>query len=141
MSIYLDASVLAGLLIESDVFAGRAATFFARNEDVLIVSDFAAAEFASVVARVTRMNQIQGDQARAIFAAFDLWRGRFSEEADAVSSDIQSATTIIRRLDLNLRAPDAINLAIALRLGASLATFDRRMAENASALGMAVEAV
>jgi hypothetical protein len=47
LRVYLDASVLAGLLIESDVFAARAATFFAQNEKILIVSDFAAAEFAS----------------------------------------------------------------------------------------------
>jgi predicted nucleic acid-binding protein len=47
---------------------------------------------------------------------------------------------VIRRLDLNLRAPDAINLAIALRLGAALATFDRRMTENARTLGLAISA-
>jgi uncharacterized protein len=87
------------------------------------------------------MDQIQDDEAPAIFTAFDLWRGRFSDAEDAVSSDIRAAAMIIRRLDLNIRAPDAINLAIALRPGASLATFHRRMAENASALGVTIEAL
>jgi uncharacterized protein len=140
VSVYLDTSVLASLFIETDVFASRAATFFSQVDEVLVVSDFAAAEFASVLSRLTRMNQIQEADTRAIFDAFDIWRARFADEEDTVSSDILAATTIIRRLDLNLRAPDAINLAIALRLAASFATFDRRMAQNAQALGITVAA-
>jgi predicted nucleic acid-binding protein len=42
------------------------------------------------------------------------------------------------RLDLTLRTPDAIHIAIARRLDATLVTFDQRMATNARALGMAV---
>jgi predicted nucleic acid-binding protein len=38
-------------------------------------------------------------------------------------------------------APDAIDLAVAQRLGASLVTFDRRMADNARTLGIAAAAV
>jgi predicted nucleic acid-binding protein len=138
VSVYLDTSVLASLFIDTDVFASRAATFFAQADDVLIVSDFAATEFASVLARLTRMNQIQESRTRAIFDAFDIWRTRFTDDEDTIPSDLLAATTMIRRLDLNLRAPDAINLAIALRLTASVATFDRRMARNAQALGIAV---
>jgi uncharacterized protein len=140
LSLYLDTSVLAGLFIEADVFAGRAARFFAETDETLVVSDFVAAEFASVVARVTRMNTISEIEARAIFDGFDAWRTRFAEQEDAISADIQAAATIIRHLDLNLRAPDAINLAIARRVGASLVTFDLRMAANAAALGIAVAA-
>ncbi len=124
-----------------DVFADRAKTFFADTGETLVVSDFAAAEFSSVVARITRMSTITSDQARAIFAGFDGWRTRFTDEEDVAGADIRTATVIIRRLDLNLRAPDAINLAIALRLGASIATFDRRMADNARVLSIAVAPV
>lgn len=140
MSLYLDTSFLAGLFIEADIFASRAAAFFAETNETLVVSDFAAAEFASVVARVARMNNITEVQARAIFDGFDAWRARFADEEETASSDIQSAAAIIRRLDLNIRAPDAVNLAIARRVGASLVTFDRRMADNARALGVAVVA-
>jgi predicted nucleic acid-binding protein len=59
---------------------------------------------------------------------------------DAVFADIQASATIIRQLDINLRAPDAINLAIARHAGASLVTFDLRMAENAVAMGVPVAA-
>jgi predicted nucleic acid-binding protein len=140
LSIYLDTGFLAALFIQADVFASRAATFFAEASEPLVVSDFAAAELASVVARVARMNDINEVEARAIFAAFDIWRTQFAVEEDTDSSDIRSAATIIRRLNLNLRAPDAINLAIAMRLNASIATFDRGLVANAHALGIAVAA-
>jgi uncharacterized protein len=140
LSVYLDTSILAGLFIETDIFAGRAAAFFADNNEVVIVSDFAATEFASVVARVTRMNRLKEQEARAIFLSFDNWRGQFAEQEDTMPSDIQAPTLTLRRLQLNLRAPDAINLAIALRIDASLATFDTRMIDNACALGISVAA-
>ena len=37
-----------------------------------------------------------------------------------------------------LRTPDAIHIAIAQRIRATLVTFDQRMSESARALGMAV---
>ena len=140
MTLYLDTSFLAALFIEADAFNAQATIFFADVNDAMVVSDFAATEFASVIARVTRMNVLKKTEARAIFDGFDTWRARFTDEEDAVSSDIQVAAVIIRRLDLNLRAPDAINLAIALRLDASLVTFDRRMTRNARTLGLATPA-
>ncbi len=140
-SIYLDTGRLAGLLIEADIFASRATTAFADTPETLIVSDFAATEFASVVARGTRMNQITESKALTIFDSFDTWLYLYPESVPADPADIQAAAAIIRRLDLNIRAPDAIHLAIARRIGASIVTFDHRMADNAPALGIAVAAV
>jgi len=138
LRLYLDTSFLAALFIEADAFNGQATIFFAEVNEAMVVSDFAATEFASVIARVTRMKVIKDTEARAIFDSFDTWRARFTDEEGVVSSDIRVAEVIIRRLDVNLRAPDAINIAVALRLGASLVTFDRRMTQNARALGVAV---
>ncbi|MGD9616467.1 MAG: PIN domain-containing protein [Alphaproteobacteria bacterium] len=53
-------------------------------------------------------------------------------------ADVAAATIFLRRLDLTLRTPDAFHLAIAQRLGATLVTFDRRMAGSAGTLGVAV---
>jgi len=141
LSVYLDTSLLVGLFVEGDTHAVRAGSFSVDDDEVMVVSDFAAAEFSSVIARLTRMNAIGPEQAREVFGGFDEWRARFTGNAEAGASDLGAATAIIRRLDLNIRAPDAINLAIARRLGASIATFDRGMAQNARALGIAVAAV
>jgi uncharacterized protein len=138
LTLYLDTSVLAALFVETDAFGDRAKSLFAGMGDVPIVSDFVAAEFASVIARLTRTGRITADEARETFALFDNWRARSADDADAEPEDIRNATAIVRRLNLNLRAPDAINLAIAMRLHASIATFDRGLIANAHALGIAV---
>jgi len=138
MRVYLDASVLIALFIDSDPFTDRAKAYLASIVDSLIVSDFAAAEFVSGVARLTRMRRLAADDASAIFATFDAWKARTSETANATTPDIAAAAAAVRRLDLNLRTPDAINIAVADRLGATLATFDDRMATTARALGVTV---
>ena len=53
MSVYLDASVVVALFIASDPFTERTSSYLASNIDDLIISDFAGAEFTSVVARGT----------------------------------------------------------------------------------------
>ena len=141
MSTYFDTSLLVGLFVDFDAFAKSAKEIYVDAEDPLVVSDFAAAEFSSVIARLVRMDLVSEDDARAIFSRFDAWRTRSAQAAHVSDIDVQTANAIIRRLDLNVRAPDAINLAMAQRLGASIATFDRRMSDNAQALGLAITAV
>lgn len=141
MTVTLDTSVLAAFFVQTDVFAARAREFLAGLGEVPFVSDFVVAEFASVVARLTRTGHIDEAEARKTFAMFDAWHAKSAENAEMTAADIRLAITIIRRLDLNIRAPDAIHLAIALRLGASVATFDRGMAANAQMLGVTVAGI
>ena len=55
---------------------------------------------------------------------------------DITASDARLAYIYARRFDLRLRAPDALHLAIACRLDATLVTLDRRLAEAARELGV-----
>ena len=137
MSVYVDASVLVALFT-NDALAGRADTYLRTHETVLIVSDFTAAEFASALARRVRMRDMKPQEARLVFASFDEWIARTAERLFSSSDDVASAATLLRRLDLPLRTPDAINLAIALRVGAQLLTFDKKMAASARTLGIVV---
>ena len=81
-----------------------------------------------------------GQHARVAFAAFDDWVARWATRVVGQEADVRMATAILRRLDLNIRTADALNIAIALRLDATLATFDDKMAENARAIGATVAA-
>jgi predicted nucleic acid-binding protein len=137
---YFDTSFLVGLFVDSDAFARTAKRLYIDADDPFVVSDFVAAEFASVIARLVRMGLVPENEARAIFNRFDAWRARAAKAENVASEDVRVAAETIRRLDLNIRAPDAINLAIARRLGAGIATFDSRMAENARTLGLAISA-
>ena len=137
MDVYLDTSVLVSLFT-IDALTGRAREFIRTNRPAAVVSDLAATEFSSVIARLTRMGTMDIDAARAVLNEFDIWMERRARLMRIETSDFRLATTFLRRLDLTLLAPDAIHLAIAQRLGATLATFDRRMAISATALGVAV---
>jgi hypothetical protein len=60
--------------------------------------------------------------------------------ADIHPADVRLAVTYVRRFELALRAPDALHLAIARRLDATIVTLDRRLSAAAVELGIAVEA-
>jgi uncharacterized protein len=138
VSVYLDASVLVALFT-NDPFTARADSFLRANPSVLIVSDFAAAEFSSVIARHVRAKDITKNDARILFSNFDTWTASTTQRALINGADIIAAEVLLRRLDLALRTPDALNIAIAQRMGATLLTFDKKMAAAARAIGAAVE--
>lgn len=130
---YLDASVL-GALLRPEPASERADRFIAEKPANLIVSDFAGAEFASAVARWVRLRDIGPGEGQTALASFDEWSARLAQRAEIGAADVALATRFLRRLDLPLRTPDAIHIAISQRLGATLVTFDRRMAASARAL-------
>jgi uncharacterized protein len=111
------------------------------NLGVVVVSDFAAAEFASALARRVRTSELLTERARFAFAAFDGWTLRATQRVELRAADIRAAETFIRGLDLPLRTPDALHIAVAQRLGATLATFDEPMKKSATALGVPVAAL
>jgi predicted nucleic acid-binding protein len=133
--LYLDASALLPLFIE------EVRTHDAHEQlrgNVLVISDFAIAEFSSGVARRSRLGEITESGAAAVFAALDAWTANAARREALTAGDIGVAIGLVRRLDLGLRAPDAINIAIAQRCEASLLTFDEKMARSARSLGMSV---
>lgn len=139
MNVYLDASVLVALFT-NDPFTQRADEFLRRERPVSTVSDFAKAEFASAIARRVRTGELSAEDARNAFGMLDVWTARAVQSIATSSPDIAAASAYLRRLDLSLRTPDAINIAIAERTGCALLTFDRKMADNAMALGVPVAA-
>lgn len=136
MSRYLDTNAIIGLLT-ADPLSARVGAVLRQSTDPLIFSDFAATEFSSVVGRKVRAGTVALQHARDALAILDQWSNRVAR-VELVSGDISVADAFLRRLDLPLLAPDAIHIAIAQRLRATLVTFDRRMASAARALGLSV---
>ena len=137
MSVYLDASVLVALFT-ADALTAKADAYLREHRPTVIVSDFAAAELASAVARRVRTGELEADDARAAFATFDAWTVRAAGRAETAAADVAAASAFLRRLDLTLRTPDALHIAIAQRLAAELMTFDQKMAASARSLGTVV---
>lgn len=135
MSLYLDASVLVALFVEEPSTAQAQARLVGET---LLISDFAAAEFSAAIARRVRIGDMPASQAPITFQAFDSWVARATSRVVQDVSDTPNADILVRRLDLGLRAPDALHIAIARRLGATLFTFDLRMAHAARTLGLSI---
>jgi len=121
-----------------DPAAARALAFLSARPTIVVVSDFGAAEFSSPVARRVRMQDLTRNDGQLAFLHFDTWAARSARRQAITTADIGAADRILRRLDVNLRTPDAIRIAITQRLEATLVTFDSGMAAAARALGMAV---
>lgn len=121
-----------------DRFQERATGLIDALRPELLLSDFGAAEFSSAVARMVRTGLLTEPDARVCFADFDLWSARGAVGTMVDPADIRAADGLVRRMDTSLRAPDAIHLAIARRLGANLATFDRQLAVAAAMVGVTV---
>jgi predicted nucleic acid-binding protein len=137
LNTYADASVVVALFVP-DVFNERASRFVNERRPTVVLSDFAAAEFASVLARRVRTRELTADVARGAFTAFDAWAAIRGARLETSAADVAAAEGFLRRLELNLRTPDALNIAIARRHNAALATFDVRIADAAQALGLEV---
>jgi predicted nucleic acid-binding protein len=137
LKVYLDASVLVALLT-TDPLTARADAFMRAQAPVIVISSFAAAEVVSAVARRVRTREISADEAKATFSAMDAWIARKGGRTPTINADVRRADVVMRRLDLNLRTPDALHIAIAERLGAEMATFDDRMVAAARVLGLSV---
>jgi uncharacterized protein len=84
------------------------------------------------------MGDLTQEDGQLAFLHLDTWMTRLARREEITAADIGAADRILRRLDVNLRTPDALHVAVARRLGATLATLDRQMAAAARALGVAV---
>ncbi len=138
MSAYLDASVLLPTLIAEPSTEAVYDRLGAADEE-LLVGDFAAAEVASALSRLVRTGRLDAIDGTARLTDFDGWRAAMTTPVEMHAADVRLAYAYVRRFDLALRAPDALHLAVARRLDATLVTLDRRMAAVASELGVAVE--
>jgi predicted nucleic acid-binding protein len=132
---YLDASVIVPLFL-ADPFTERAESLLRTPDLAPIVADWAVLEVSNVVSRRVRIQALTEQAALTVLANFDLWRGRWAADAETTRADVAAAIRFVRRFDLFLRGPDALHIAIAQRLGASLCTFDERMATAAAAIGL-----
>lgn len=137
MSVYFDANVLVALFAD-DAFTAAADRIVRSVRDVVLVSDFAAAEFSGVIARRVRNRDLKAADARSAFSNFDAWCARDTRRLEIQSSDVAGAISLVRRLDLNVRIPDALHIAIAQRNNATLVTFDKDLAAIARTVDLPV---
>ncbi len=138
MSLYLDASAIVPTLIKEGSSQAVERVLGAAT-DPFIVSDFAAMEVASSLARLVRMTTIPREAADILLREFDAWRAAATAGVEVTPADVRLASVFVRRFELGLRAPDSLHAAVCQRGDHTLVTLDRRLAAAAATLGVRVE--
>jgi predicted nucleic acid-binding protein len=127
---YLDTSVVVALLL-TDVHSSRAEAWLVRTKPIVMVSDFCAVEFAAVISRRVRTSGLSAKHAGLALQRLDDWLSQPVHLVRGTPEQMGLAGQIVRDFTTKLSAPDAIHLAIARDLGATLVTFDERLAQAA----------
>lgn len=135
MFAYLDASVIASLLLEEPGSRRvvEALRPFGRR---CIISDFTSAEVSSAVSMRVRMGRESVRVANTRLLAFDRFKADFPYKTTLAPNDISTAERLVRAFELKLRAPDAIHAAVCLRHNYQLATLDTNLAYAARLMGV-----
>ena len=135
-SVYCDASVLVALVMR-DEQEPALRRWLGQEGIELAYSDFGWGELVSAVGqRVRRRHPLRPALGRRMINRGKVVVRRLSR-LDTEPADIAEATAIMEDFTLGLRLPDAIHLATARRIGATLLTTDRAQGDAASALGIA----
>lgn len=135
---YLDAS-FAVTAFTSERATNAAQTWLQGDPDLVLVgSAWMITEFSSAMSIKTRRGELSPDDKAQVNAAwYDFCNSRLIQIAIA-EADFYTAAQFADRHALNLRAGDALHIAIAARHGCTLVTLDRIMAAAAIECGVPV---
>lgn len=134
MTVYLDTSVAVALFVP-DPFSSRARAWSASRPRV-VFSRWTLVEFSSALSLHVKAGRLTA--AARENAERRLTRAALSGPLlEILPEDLDYARTLVQEHE-NLRAPDALHLAIALGRAMALATFDDEMAKVGRLSGLEV---
>jgi predicted nucleic acid-binding protein len=139
--LYVDTSVIVSALTnEADTALSQ--IWLTRQEaSELTISDWTTTEFASALSIKLRTGALGADRRAAALSTFTRLCVESLRILPVEREDFRAAARFADQFELNLRASDALHLAICANHGASLCTLDRRLAEAASRIGVPVREV
>jgi uncharacterized protein len=134
--IYLDTSVLVSALT-LEVYTARSRLWLSiQRAGTLVISPWVGTEFMSAIGMKLRTKNITKSDHSTAHTAFAKFEREYSELFTIHSRHFDAATEILSDHSLNLRAADALHLAIASDNGAALCTLDQTLFDAAKALGI-----
>ena len=136
MIVYFDTSAILSIILV-DANSEKAGRWYRAIRATTIVSDLASLEVCAVVSREFRARRLLRAHADKTLSDFEAFRTE-SERMTCGTNEFSLAERLIRGFSTKLSAPDALHLASAKNKGATLATFDARLAEAARVQRMEV---
>lgn len=135
MILYVDASAIIAI-VGNEAASPEVEATLDRDGVIAVVSDLAIAESSAALARNGRIRQWSTLETDRFYRDLDIWASDAAEAVAIGPSDVGQAKDFVRQDGIALRAPDAIHIAAAHRLGATLLTLDKGMARAAAVLGV-----
>ena len=137
--VYLDTSLLVAAFTHETMTA-QVQKFLSNNSDKeLLISAWSIAEYSSALAIKVRTKQIDLSQRATASAIFNRLAAESLTVLDVASSHFNTAAKFADQYNLGLRAGDALHLAIAFSVGATVYTLDQRQAEAGPPLGVSTQ--
>jgi predicted nucleic acid-binding protein len=137
--LYIDTSVLVSALTnEADTTLSQ--TWLAgRETSELAISDWTVTEFASALSTKMRIGSLEAKHRAAALSTFTRLSAESMRVLSVAREDFRTAARYADLSQLNLRAGDALHLAICANHGATLCTLDQRLAKAAPQVGVGSE--
>jgi hypothetical protein len=133
---YLDSSVLVSLFSNEAYTPVVRAWHAGLDPEEVFLSVWNIPEFYSAMSFKRRTDQMSAEQRAAAEQLFEAYRKNYPNTLDVSIENFHRAALIAGREDINIRAADALHLAIAETNEATICTLDRKMHEAAKALGL-----
>jgi hypothetical protein len=133
---YVDTSIIIAALIEEER-SGDADGILGDPGNPVWISDWTVTEAASALALKVRHGTIRERNQQAARHRLEILVRKSLRHVALEPFDFRRAAALCDHHALNLRAGDALHLAIAERIGVELVTFDTVQAAAGAALGIA----
>lgn len=134
--IYLDTSILGAVFFREPGAPELVAKLEKQAKQGLTISAWTLTEMSSVGGIKQRIGAIDAATRQQALAKFQRFASKHLGMAEIEPVDFRTAAVFIET-PINVRAGDALHLAVARRLGAQIASLDKRMCDAAKALGLA----
>jgi predicted nucleic acid-binding protein len=113
----------------------------AQDPNALFISEWVVTEISSALSIKLRTGQIDLNERAAALAQFQQLSAQSLTTVAVAAYHFRTAARFADRHEFGLRAGDALHLALAADLGASICTLDTRMAAAAPQLGTPVVSI
>lgn len=135
--IYLDTSLLVPLFVAEPGSEAVVRMLQRLPSKELAISQWSDVEFTSAISRLVRMGSIPPEQGRSHLRYFSEYANASLTVLPITSADVLVSRDFVARFECQLRAPDALHLAVASRNEAlKIATLDSSMFFAGKKLGL-----
>ncbi len=136
--LYLDTSVLVSALTKEADTDWVQAWLAKQEAGALTISDWTLTEFSSALSIKLRTGSLEPVHRAAALSALTRLAVESLRVLPVSRRDFRAAAQYADQSHLNIRAGDALHLAVCVNHGARLCTLDRRLAEAAPRIGVEI---